>query len=138
MSRFWFGMTIAGAGLIAACATVAEAEISQEAAEKLAQFERTGEKTDCLQLRRIDSIDPLDERHFLVRVGVRQYYLNEVSGGCFGAGDSFNRLQYTTTLTQLCKNEIIKVVDNVNGFTTGSCGLGEFERLEKKPKDATE
>lgn len=123
----------AAAILLAACATNdgGDQEMSEAAAERLADFERTGETESCLPLRSIDQIKPLDERHFLVRAGVNDYYLNEVSGRCNSAHRSNYRLQYTTSLSQLCRLEIIEVVDNSTGFTAGSCSLGDFERLEK-------
>lgn len=130
-------MAVAAAG-IAGCASVDRAEISPEAEERLADFERTGEMRTCLNLRAIDQIDPLDERHFLVRVGLNDYYLNEISGRCSGAGRFNNRIQYTTSISQLCRNEIITIVDNSTGFTMGSCGLGSFERLVEKPDEEEE
>lgn len=123
----------AAAILLAACATNdgGDQEMSEAAAERLADFERTGETESCLPLRSIDQIRPLDERHFLVKVGVNDYYLNEVSGRCNSAHRPNYRLQYTTSLSQLCRLEIISVIDNSTGFTAGSCSLGDFERLEK-------
>lgn len=130
-------MAVAAAG-IAGCASVERAEISPEAEERLADFERTGEMRTCLNLRAISQIDPLDERHFLVRVGLNDYYLNEISGRCSGAGRFNNRIQYTTSISQLCRNEIITIVDNTTGFTVGSCGLGSFERLIEKRDEEEE
>ncbi len=134
MNRF---MLFSGVLALSACASasVAKGEISESAAKRLAQFERTGETTNCVGSRRINSITPLDEYNFLVRVGLNSYYLNQVSG-CNGADSSFNRLQYKLHGGQLCRNEIIQVVDNSSGMTVGSCGLGSFERLTKKPKKA--
>ncbi len=120
----------------AACATAgANDEISEKVAAKLAEFEPTGETTACLSTTRIRSIDALDDKRFLVRVGVSDYYLNEVSGRCSGASRAGNRLQYTISTGQLCRNEIIEVVDNTSGFTAGSCGLGSFQELMKKPAE---
>lgn len=114
----------------AACATSSadESEMSEAAAERLAQFERTGETQSCLPLRSIAQIKPLDDRHFLVRAG-SQYYLNKVSSRCHNAHRSNYRLQYRTSQSQLCRLEIINVVDNSTGFTAGSCSLGDFEKL---------
>ncbi len=120
----------------AACASNSSYEMSEEVSTRLAEFDRTGDYQTCLGIRRINQIYPLDERNFLVRVGVSQYYLNKVSGKCSGADNSFNRIQYTTSISQLCRNEIISVVDNTTGFFVGSCSLGDFERLENKPDDA--
>lgn len=127
-------------GLICAIAATTPAiaddePMSEEAAERLAEFERTGEKLNCINIRSISQITPLDERYFLVRVGVGRFYLNEVRGRCNNADRGFNRLQYTTSLSRLCRNEIINVVDNNQGFIVGSCGLGSFERLERIPEE---
>lgn len=130
-----YAVAVAAVAGLAGCASVERAEITPEAEERLADFERTGDTRTCLSLRAIDRIQPLDERHFLVRVGLNDYYLNEISGRCGGAGRLNNRIQYTTSLTQLCRNEIITIVDNTTGFTVGSCGLGSFERLVEKPEE---
>ncbi len=121
-----------------ACATGASYEVSDEVSARLAEFERTGDMTTCLNVRRINKIDALDERTFLVTVGLNDYYLNELSRDCNGADSTFNRLQYETSISQLCRNQIMKVVDNSTGFTVGSCGLSSFERLEKKIEDDDE
>ena len=137
MDRFLVLGSIVGFALLGACSTTtSDAKNSAAVPERLAAFEKTGETTNCLNLRRISSIKALDERHFLVEVGVNDYYLNKVSGRCSGADRTFNRLQYKTSIASLCRNEIIRVVDNSQGFTVGSCGLGNFERLEKKTESA--
>ncbi len=110
---------------------------AEEEAGPLGGFVRTGETQNCLSLVAINQIKPLTDELFLVRVGVSKYYLNEVSGSCNGATSSFNRLQYKVSTSSLCRNEIIRIVDNSQGFTVGSCGLGSFERLEAKPADAS-
>ncbi|MEX0643884.1 MAG: hypothetical protein WD076_01130 [Parvularculaceae bacterium] len=124
--------------LAGAFATPAGADSSDKAAERLAEFERTGDTTTCLSLRSVSQITPLSETQFLVRVGVSDYYLNEVSGRCANADSAFTRLEYTTSLSQLCRGEIIRVVDNGTGMLAGSCGLGDFERLEKKKEAPAE
>lgn len=136
MNRIGFG-AIATGMLAAGCATGAGyAGPSDKVAATLAKYERTGETTACLNISRIDSIKALDERHFLVRTGVNSYYLNEPSAGCNGAGRSNQRIQYVLGNAQLCRNQIVTVVDNTSGIISGSCGLGSFEKLEEKPADA--
>ena len=129
---------------IAFCASVAAisganayamAQKSDRLAETLEKYERTGEFENCLSLRSIRSMTALDDEHFLVRVGGGRYYLNETRR-CSGASRFGNRIQYTIRgVSQLCKNEIITIVDNSTGITVGSCGLNAFERLEEKPAD---
>lgn len=102
------------------------------AAKKLEKFERTGEMTDCLFGSTVEEIDPISDDLFLVRVGVNDYYLNEVSGSCNGASRGFSRLQYTRSTPGLCRLQIITVYDNSSNFFMGSCSLGSFEKLRLK------
>ena len=116
----------------ASCASSGSSyEMSEAVAERLAKYEKTGETETCLSVRRINAITPLDDRNFLVRVGVNDYYLNQPRGRCAGAARFGNRLQYKVHGGSLCRNEIIQVVDNSSGLTGGSCGLGSFEKLEE-------
>ncbi len=98
----------------------------------LDQYKRTGERKSCLPLRSISQIKALDDRHFLVTTSSNRKYINVVSKGCNGAARAFNRLQYSTTSAQLCRNEIISVVDNLTGFSLGSCGVGIFFELKER------
>ena len=125
----------AGAGvaalLLQACATgPAEApEPSAEAAETLAAFERTGATRSCLNTRTIETIEPLDERFWLIETRGGPTYLNEVGPGCFGADRAFTYLAYETPTGQLCRSEIVRVIDDGTRTARGSCGLGDFQAL---------
>lgn len=130
-------MMAAAIASVTGCATAGgeRGGISEKAAAKLAEFERTGDIKSCVNIRSISQMTALDDRHFLVRTGANDYYLNEISGRCAGASNGFNRIQYSTSISQLCRNEIITIVENSTGFTAGSCGLSGFERLDKKPSE---
>lgn len=130
-TRLYFAAALAAAG----CATAAPERVNESLAAKLETMRPTGDKEACLNLTRISSIQGVDERTLLVRTGVNDYYVNRTNGRCSGVTSTFNRIQYKTTTTQLCRGEIISVVDNQSGFNTGSCSFGTFERLE--PKAAT-
>lgn len=113
-----------------------EEEVNKSAAKTLAKYERTGEKTTCLSITQISQIRPVTESTFLVKVRAGDYYVNDISGRCNGATRRATRIEYTTSLNQLCSNEIIRIVDNTTGFQVGGCGLGSFEKLkEKSPAD---
>jgi hypothetical protein len=116
----------------AGCASTPGERVNEAAAAKLAEFDRTGDVQSCLNTRNIDSITAVDERTLLVRVGVNTYYVNDLSGRCSGATGISNRFEYKTSTGQLCRNDILKVVDNSNGFLVGSCGVGSFEKLAPK------
>ena len=97
----------------------------------MSQFKNTGETTNCLQLRQITAIKPLDDKHLLAEVRGRNYYLIEPGGRCSGASSPGNALQYETTIARLCKGEIIRVVDTSQNFTVGSCSVKKITKLEK-------
>jgi hypothetical protein len=52
-------------------------------------------------------------------------YVNRPAGGCpeLRMGDA---LKTRTTSTRLCAGDIVQVFDPVTGFSSGSCGLGDF------------
>lgn len=116
----------------AGCASAGAERVDERAAAKLAEFERTGDVTSCLNVARISSIEAVDEQTFLVRTGVNDYYVSDLPSRCNGATRNSTRLEYTTSTAQLCRNEIIRIVDNGGDFVSGSCGMGSFERLTKK------
>lgn len=129
------GSISAMAVILTACATGSGYEMSEEVAATLAGFERTGETDTCLPLRSIDQIKPLDDRNLLIEMRNGDFYLNEPSSRCGGARDIGTYIEYRTTLSSLCRNEIIRIVDNSTGFTVGSCGLGEFHELVEISED---
>ena len=115
--------------LAGACASM-QTDRSAEDEARLAEFERTGETRACLQTYLIDRIEALDEERFLVETQGGDVYLNEVNGRCSGAGRGGNAITYATSISSLCRGEIIRVVDTTSRITAGSCSLGAFERLE--------
>lgn len=117
--------------LMAGCATGGSSyEMSEDVAATLAQYEKTGEVDRCVPLRNMN-INALDERNFLITVGANDYYLAELSSSCSGAGRLGNFLLYKTSVNQLCRGEIIRVVDNSTGITVGSCGMSDVQELVK-------
>ena len=118
------------------CATTGAELVDEAAAAKFAEYQRTGEVRSCMSVRQIASIDAVDEKTLLIRSGVNDYYVSDLSSRCRGVTSTFNRIEYATSSGQLCRNEILKIVDNSSGMLSGSCGMGSFERLEKKPADA--
>jgi hypothetical protein len=113
-----------------ACATQAgETDDASALEEALAQFERSGETISCLPTHRIDNIDPIDEQNWLVTTRAGETYLNTVSRGCFNADRPFTYLSYSVPGGQLCRGEIVRVIDSSSRMARGSCGLGDYEEL---------
>jgi hypothetical protein len=126
---FAAAFAVIGAG----CATASSPELSEKAAERLADFKPTGETRSCLPLTHIRTIDALDDSHFLVETRNGDYYLNVVSGRCSSASRPGYFIEYSVSGSTLCRNEIVRVIDNTAGMTVGSCGLGDFQALEEAP-----
>lgn len=126
-------LTLIGAIVVAGCATAGAEPVNESAAAKLAEYDRTGDVTSCLNVTQIASIEAVDEKTLLIRSGVNNYYVSDLSSRCNGATRGSTRFEYTTSTPQLCRNQILRIVDNGGGFLTGSCGMGSFEKLTKKP-----
>lgn len=134
--HFFTGLAAAAAAFGMASAVSAQ-DMTEAAAERLAQYERTGETRSCVNLSQVRSIRPLDDHHFLVEMSNRDMYLNVVRGRCQNAARSTTRLQYSVPSNQLCRGEIVNVVDNgPPNMQVGGCGLGNFERLLPTDGDA--
>lgn len=123
------------ASLLAGCATATSEPVNESAAARLAGLQRTGDKQTCLSLAQIGQITAVDEKTLLIRSGANNWYVSDLSTRCRGVVSSGNRIEYTTSLSQLCRNDILRIVDNANGFLSGSCGMGSFERLAQKPAE---
>lgn len=122
---------IAATGLagLGACQMADEAGIDTEA-ELFAAYERTGETRDCVTTYNIDQIEPVTETLWLVRLRNGEVWLNEAGSGCNDADTPFTYLQYDIAGTsELCRGEIVRVIDQGGGITVGSCNAGDFERL---------
>ena len=123
---------------LGACATTPAEPVNEAALAKLETFELTGERTNCLPPSRSTRYTAVTEEKLLVQVGVSQYYLNDVRGRCNGATSGFNRFEFVVFGGQVCNNQIVNIVDNTNGFTVGSCALGDFQELRLKEEDTDE
>lgn len=122
---------ICAAILSAGASAAALGQTAQERAEaRLAEFSATGETTTCLSTTRIRNITPIDDTRWLVTTRGGGTYINEVSRGCHGAASPFYYLQYQVSGSQLCRGEIVRIVDTGSRMEAGACGLGVFERVE--------
>lgn len=122
----------AGSGLaLAACASSGETVSDEEKlASALSGWQKTGNTEHCLSLREIESIDAITDDVLLVEAR-NGMYLNEVRGSCSNADGIGVRFEYATTLSSLCKGEIVRIVENTSGMTIGSCSLGSFSELTR-------
>lgn len=107
-----------------------------KAEKRLAQIEKkyqpTGQTRACVPLRSLRESRVIDDQTIFFKGPGKRAYINRLPRRCSRLAFE-NRFSYTTTIGQLCKSEIITVLDNM-GSAWGSCGLGQFEEWEKKPK----
>ncbi len=114
------------------------AEKQAEDAPELAKYTRTGETESCLSTLRIDTVQILNKRQILFKMkGGGEAYLNEPDN-CLGLTKSA-ALVYEATLNEICGTTIVKIAEPMGGMSgiRGACGLGKFQKLEKKPEQPT-
>jgi hypothetical protein len=122
---------LASAGLLASCATTDRPEVrSPKAQAELTRLLGTrvaGRPQQCLPNFRTQDMTVIDENTILYRDGANRVWRNDLRGPCNGLG----RPGYALLTKQfggsgMCSGEIAQVIDTQNGFTVGSCALGDF------------
>lgn len=92
-------------------------------------YELSGDTRQCLMATQIDTIDPITEAAWLVTAQGGKVYLNRPQGMCASATRHFTYMQYNIHGGQLCRGEIVRILDQVSHAIQGSCSLGVFEEL---------
>jgi hypothetical protein len=128
-------------GALSAGALFADEEKRQSKAEKrLAKIEEkyqpTGKTRTCVPFRSLRNSTVIDDNTIFFKGVGKRAYMNRFLRSCPRLAIE-NRFAYATSASQLCRGEIITVLD-VMGSAWGSCALGEFEEWERKPKDIKE
>ena len=123
-------LVLAASATLVACATPREAYVGSPDAEKeLARWlggRVAGKPQTCLPSFRSQDMIVIDERTILFRDGANRVWRNDVNGPCSGLGRPGYALLTKQFGTGLCRGEIAQVVDTLNGFTVGTCSLGDF------------
>ncbi|WP_298395234.1 hypothetical protein [Sphingobium sp.] len=94
-----------------------------------------GDPVDCVQIRSIQSTNVRDDHTIDFVMNGRKIYRNTLPNSCPSLGFE-KRFSYRTSLSQLCSVDIITVLWNAGpGLQPGaSCGLGQFQPMEKAAK----
>lgn len=123
------------AAAVAALALGGAAQAAKKSKEEvLKDYERTGEFENCLQLTRIDHTRVLDDSTILFVMHGKTDYLNELPHRCPQLG-FFESYIHKTSTNNICNTDIITVFDSAANQSLASCGLGKFEKLNKKPAE---
>lgn len=102
-------------------------------ARVMERYQPTGEVRHCVPLRNLRESTVIDDQTIFFRGMGRKAYMNRMPNKCPRLAFE-ERFMYSTSISQLCRHEIITVLDAF-GRQWGSCGLGVFEEMERKPKD---
>lgn len=98
-----------------------------------AKYQPTGVVKSCIRIRSLGRSSVIDDQTIFFEGRGRKAYFNRLPRKCSRLVAE-ERFSYSTTIGQLCKHEIITILDSM-GSAWNSCGLGEFEEWEKIPKE---
>ena len=87
-----------------------------------------GERKMCLETARIKETRILDDHTILLETYGGAVYISRLPAPCVGLRIA-NGFSYTTSISKLCKQDIIEVVEQ-GRFGGSKCGLGEFIRIK--------
>lgn len=84
-----------------------------------------GKPTGCVHLRDVRSTQIVDESAIIYELNSRKWLVNFPAGGC----SSLRRDRVMVTRTpsdDLCRGDIVRIIDPPAPIEYGSCGLGDF------------
>lgn len=123
--------------LFVAPPALAESRAERRAALK-ASFVPDGEPVDCVLISQIQETRVLDDQTIDFVMRNRQVFRNTLPNRCpqLGFEEAFG---YRTSIAQLCRVDVITVIQTGGGPRTGAtCGLGRFQPMkpvESQPAD---
>ena len=123
-------LALAGAMLASCTTTPQQATRSPDKQAELAQLlagKVALKPVSCLPHYQSGDMRVIDEDTVAFRDGSRQTFVAHMNGGCSNLGSGGTALvthQFGTA--ELCRGDIARVVDTLNGITVGSCSFGDF------------
>lgn len=99
----------------------AETELANALAGKVA-----GPPVDCLPSFRTSDMTIIDDNTILFRDGRKRVYRNDPPGGCSPMGGAGYALLTRSLAGEMCRGDIVRIVDLSSRMTAGSCSLGDF------------
>ena len=125
---------LASACLAAGCTTdepveTAARDLSRMEAE-LRGYEPAGPPVSCVSMRTLQGNRSVGEGAIVFDGPVGRKWVNRPPAGC-PTLDSGRALRVRTSSSQLCRNDIVTILDPVSGSEYGGCGLGDFEPYKR-------
>jgi hypothetical protein len=99
----------------------AEVELQKELVGKVA-----GAPVKCLPSYRSNDMTIIDDNTILFRDGRNRVYRNDPLGGCSPMGNAGYTLVTRSFTGQMCRGDIVQVVDLTSRMIAGSCSLSDF------------
>jgi hypothetical protein len=122
---------LVASGLLASCTTTPQptaraadkqAELTQLLAGKVAQRPQ-----GCLPHYQSGDMRVIDDDTIAFRDGTRRTFVAHMNGGCSNlGGGGYALVTHQFGSADLCRGDIARVVDTLNGVTVGSCSFGDF------------
>jgi hypothetical protein len=113
-----------------ACAASAMTEPRTPKAERTLQRELAGKvagaPVSCLPPFRTGDMTVVDDNTVLFKGGHNRVYRNDPPGGCSPMSWGGYTLVTRSNSAQMCRGDIVQVVDVGSGQIAGSCALGDF------------
>ena len=99
-----------------------QVELARLLAGKVAQ-----RPVSCLPHYQSGDMRVIDEDTIAFRDGARRTFVAHMNGGCSNLGSGGSALvTHQFGSAELCRGDIARVVDTLNGVTVGSCSFGDF------------
>lgn len=99
----------------------AETRLASELQGKIA-----GPSVSCLPPFRTNDMIVIDDDTILFREGRNRVWRNDPPGGCSPMGGPGYTLVFRSIGSQMCRGDIVRIVDLGSGIGAGSCSLGDF------------
>lgn len=117
--------TAAAFALTAVSAAAGAASLTpQERLDKLLDGRVAGKPVSCINLRNIQSTEIVDDTAIVYRVGSK-LYVNRPQGGAYQL-DRDDILVTKTSGSQLCRVDMVRLVDRASMIPMGFVSLGDF------------
>ena len=104
----------------------------QQEFQKLLEGKVAQRPISCLPHYRSNDMRVIDDDTIAFRDGSRRVYVAHMNGGCSNlASGSYALVTRVAGSPDLCRGDIARVVDTLNGVTVGSCSFGDFVPYQK-------
>lgn len=100
-------------------------ELSPEAA-RLLKGKVAGASVPCISRFEAERSERLPNGAIAFDPRARVTYIQDFGGSCAAASDRSTYMVRQSTLSQLCRGDIVQLVDNTGNFNFGSCVYADF------------